>query len=157
MRFPTYTTKDLNGSKLTLPDDFVGEVNLLFVAYERWQQASVDSWVGFAAEMEAGHPGLRYYELPVVGEANLPGRVMLDYWMRQGIPDIETRGRTLTLYVEQSQFCESLDIVDRDQIAILLLDANGDVIWRSRGPFATDTAERLEIAVNEALPAGSNA
>ncbi|MCG8349983.1 MAG: hypothetical protein MI924_19635 [Chloroflexales bacterium] len=45
MKFPNVATKDLNGDAKTLPNDFAGDLNLLLIAYEQWQQREVDSWL----------------------------------------------------------------------------------------------------------------
>jgi hypothetical protein len=47
----------VNGSnllreKLTLPRDFQGRFNLVFIAFEQWQQMEVDSWMALAKELE---------------------------------------------------------------------------------------------------------
>lgn len=147
MQFPKLTTRDLNGAKRDLPDDFGGEINLLLVAYLRHHQEDVDTWVPRLRELEADIPGLRYYELPVVGPMNRLGRLSLDLGMRAGIPDPDVRERTLTLYVDRAEFRRSLGIPTEDTIALVLLDRDHRVAWQDLGPFRDDTASELDRAL----------
>ena len=147
MRFPTLTTKDLNGNRRHLPDDFKGDINLLLIAYLRQHQDDVDTWVPRLEELEAQHPSFRYYELPVVAPLSRLGRMSLDFGMRAGIPDPDTRERTLTLYVDRAEFRRSLDIPTEDTIALVLLDHDHQVTWQGLGPWQEATAADLDTAL----------
>ena len=143
-KFQSLTTYDLNGKSVTLPDDFEHDFNLLFVAYDRWHQQEVDSWIPFAAELEAEFKKFHFYELPIVGQMNVIGRARLDFFMRQGIPNPETRGRTLTYYVDRAQFRQMLGIETAEHIATVLVDRSGTVLWKAYGPFVEAQAIELK-------------
>lgn len=143
MKFPSISSKDLNGRQRTLPNDFEGNWNLLLIAYEQWQQNEVNTWLPVVDKLENDVDGFHYYELPVVGEMGMFGRMQLDYWMRNGIPDSETRDRTITLYTDQTDFRDALEIPDQEHIALLMLDNDGNVIWRGDGAYSSDTAKSL--------------
>lgn len=147
MRFPNTTTRDLNGDLRTLPADFTGELNLILLAYQQWHQREVDSWVPLAEKLEKEYPDFRYYELPLVGNMNFIGRLSLDYWMRQGIPDKRTRARTLTLYQDRADFRQKLNIETEETIALVLLNGSGDVLWQALGPYADQTARSLSSVI----------
>ena len=154
VRFPTLITKSLNGNSLTLPRDFAGEVNLVLIGYVEQDQVAIDTWFPLADELVGEYDGFDYYELPTVGEMNVFGRMQLDFWMRAGIPDIGQRGRTLTLYIDRDNFRESLAIETDRTIAVLLLDGNGDVIWRALGPYTDAAGRSLREAVAAAMANG---
>ena len=149
MNFPTLTSKDLNGRKLNLPVDFEGKINLLFIAYQQWQQREVDSWVPFAQELEATFSSLKYYELPVVGPMGFWGRTQLDFWMRTGITDFTTRSKTITLYMDRDFVKRPLGIDTEDHIAIVLLGENNQVIWRDYSMFDIQKAKSLKQVIAE--------
>lgn len=152
MQFPTLTTNDLNGKSVTFPDDFAHGHNLLFVAYDQWQQREVDSWLPFAAQLETDLD-LRYYELPVVGRMNAFGRMQLDFWMRRGIPDVDIRSRTLTYYVDRAQFRQALGIETDAHIAIVLVNRQGRVLWKTYGAYSAESAASLkDFLTPEATP-----
>lgn len=147
MQFPHVTTRDLNGAEKTLPADFSGDLNLVLIAYVQWQQREVDSWLPTADRLEATLPNFRYYEVPVVGQMGRFGQMQLDFWMRTGIPDRETRARTLTLYVDRAAFRRQLGIGDEAHIALLLLDRAGTIVWRGSGAYSAATAASLQEAL----------
>ncbi len=146
-RLPQSSTKDLNGVLRTLPD---GRLNILLVAYQRWQQLEVDTWIPALAAIERAHDGVGYFELPVVGEMDTPGRRRLDFFMRRGIPDRHVRSRTLTFYVDASGFREPLGIPDEDHVAVVLVDLDGLVLWRASGPHSAAAERSLRAAIREA-------
>lgn len=57
MTFPTVNGSNLQRAKLTLPQDFEGDYNLLFIAFQQWQQDEVNTWIALAENCEARFPG----------------------------------------------------------------------------------------------------
>jgi hypothetical protein len=146
-RFPTVSGSNLQRQKLTLPQDFQGERNLVFVAFERWHQTQVDTWIPLARQLEAAHPGLLYYELPTIQRLNGLARTFVNEGMRAGIPDPVARERTITLYLDKRAFRQALQLPDEESIYVLLLDRQGRVLWRAEGAFTQDKGESLASAI----------
>lgn len=151
IRFPGVTGDNLARETYDLPGDFEGDLNLLFVAFRRRQQGAVDTWVPLADQLEAEFPGLRYYELPVISRLYRPVKWFIDGGMRGGIPDEDTRERTITVYTDTDAFRDPLGIDSEDTIQVLLVDPAGTVHWRTTGPKTDVAAEELR-AVLEDLP-----
>ena len=149
MRFPVVRGSNLDRKKLVLPQDFSGEMNLVLIAFQQWQQAQVDSWIPFALQMEDTELGFRYYELPVIRRLNALARTFINEGMRAGIPDPVARERTVTLYVDKIQFRQDLGLTREDDIYVLLLDRQGTVLWRGEGIFTPEQGESLTAAVLE--------
>jgi hypothetical protein len=116
-------------------------LNLVLVAFRREQQAGVDTLLPVARRLERAYPAIRYYELPVIDRLYRLARPFIDGGMRAGIADATARERTITLYVDAAAFRRSLDLPTRNAIYALLVDRDGVVHWRGRGP-RTDAAER---------------
>ncbi|MGD8486916.1 MAG: hypothetical protein PVG27_04015 [Chloroflexota bacterium] len=146
-RLPQITTRDLNGVRRTLPN---GQLSILLIAYQRWQQLEVDTWIPALRAIERRHDEVSYFELPVVGEMNALGRRSLDFWMRRGIPDRHARSRTLTFYVDASGFREPLGIPDEEHVAIVLVDVDGLVLWRGSGAHTPGAERSLRAAIRDA-------
>lgn len=142
--FPTVNGSNLLREKKSLPADFKGQMNLLFIAFKQWQQSEVNSWVPWINEMENKYPGLMYYELPVIEDRNSLSKWFINEGMRAGIPNPITRERTITLYLNKDDFRNSLDLRDEEHIHIVLLGRNDDVMHRERGVFIPETADCLE-------------
>ncbi|MBN1399282.1 MAG: hypothetical protein JXA74_00500 [Anaerolineae bacterium] len=149
MRFPNLQGENLNREPMNLPDDFAGEVNLVFIAFQQIQQIAVNSWLPFVQKLVARteRPRLAYYELPTISRAWGVARGFVDGGMRSGIRDIATRGRTITLYLDKQAFRAVLELPSEDTIHLLLVDAQGQVFWRTEGEYAPDKAAALEAAL----------
>ena len=136
MTFPTVNGSNLQRAKLTLPQDFAGDYNLLFIAFHQWHQDEVNTWIPLAESCEAQYPGLVYYELPTIRSLNALSKFFINEGMRAGIPNPKSRERTITLYLEKDDFRTALGLEDEEHIFALLIDHQGNELWRARGPHS---------------------
>jgi hypothetical protein len=148
-QFPTVSGSNLQRTKLTLPQDFQGDRNLVLIAFQQWQQTQVDTWIPFARQLEEIYPAVRYYELPTIQRLNTLARTFINEGMRAGIPDLVARERTITLYLDKKAFREALQLPAEDDIYVLLLDQQGRVLWRAEGAYTPDKGESLAAAIRE--------
>jgi hypothetical protein len=151
VRFPPVSGSNLNRKRLNLPQDFGGRANIVFVAFQQWQQGEVNTWVPAAQQLEAAHPGVRYYELPTIRHLNRLARAFINGGMRGGIPDGLARERTITLYLDKETFRQALDMSDEEHIYVLLVDGQGQVLWRERGILTPEKQAALERQLEQAL------
>ena len=146
-RFPSVEGSNLEGERFNLPSGFKGELNVVLVAFQRDQQADVDTWMPFLKSLGETHPALRVYELPTLGRRYRMMRPFIDGGMRRGIPDRAVREATITLYIDKSPFREALKLGDEDRIYVLLVDREGRVLWRTEGLFNDSSGAELARAV----------
>ena len=147
MTFPTVNGSNLLRKKLTLPRDFQGKFNLIFIPFEQWQQMEVDSWMALAKELEEQFDGLVYYELPIIQSRNSFYKMFINEGMRVGIPNPKTRERTITLYLDKADFRATLGMSDEEHIYLLVVDRQGNEFFRTRGPYSREG----DIALRQAL------
>jgi hypothetical protein len=147
MIFPTVSGSNLLRQKKSLPQDFQGRFNLVFIPFQRWHQAEVDSWGGLAEELERQFTGLVYYELPTLQSGGPLYRIFLNEGMRVGIPSPRTRARTITLYLDKIDFRAALQMPDEDHIYILVVDRQGREFFRARGPHSQAAEDALRQAL----------
>ena len=152
MQFPIVSGQDLLRRKVTLPSGLEGQLNLVLVAFQRWHQALIDSWLPTVSELEDHYPGLRHYELPVLARRDLLARTLINEGMRAGIPDPATRAGTITLYLDKAAFLQSLDLPGDDNIYVLLVDRKGTVLWRASGAFTSASAHSLAETLATVAP-----
>ena len=152
MTFPTVNGSNLLREKLTLPRDFQGKLNLVFIPFEQWQQMEVDSWMGLAKELEDQFDGLVYYELPTIQSRNTFYKMFINEGMRAGIPNPKTRERTITLYLDKADFRAALDMTDEEHIYILVIDRQGKEFFRARGPYSREGEAALRQALLQLTP-----
>jgi len=120
---------------------------VLLIAFQRWHQSLVDTWVPFLQQVEEKHPDLRYYELPTIQRLNPLSRVFINEGMRAGIPDTTARERTITLYLDKKAFREALNLPHEEDIYVLLVDRAGKVLWQAAGAHTADKAASLLSAI----------
>jgi hypothetical protein len=149
VKFPEVTGTNLLRRKVTLPDDLQGQINILFIAFQQWQQTSVDSWIPTARQLERTFPIVRYFEIPVIYKMNKLSQTFLNEGMRAGIPNSNTREKTITLYLDKLAFRRAVDIPNENAIAILILDQQGNILWRSTGGYSVEKGAALLQAVQE--------
>ena len=152
MTFPTVSGSNLLREKLTLPQDFQGKLNLVFIPFERWHQMEVDSWSALAEELEEKYAGLVYYELPTLQNGGAFYKIFLNEGMRVGIPNPKTRERTITLYLDKAEFRAALDMKDEEHIYILVVDRQGNEFFRLRGQYNRQGETALRQALNQLIP-----
>ena len=143
MTFPTVSGSNLLRQKRTLPQDFQGRLNLVFVPFEQWHQMEVNSWMALAGELEQQFEELFYYELPTLQSSNPFYKTFINEGMRAGIPDPLTRERTITLYLDKAGFRAVLGMSDEEHIYTLLVDRQGKEYFRARGPLHKESEAAL--------------
>ncbi len=147
--FPQIRARNLEGLDVDLPDGFVGDRNVVAIAFQRQHQSLVDSWVPWFEEHAAVDPGLRFYELPTIGRIWAPVRNFIDGGMAAAIREPVILQRTLTVYGDVNRVTRPLGIDDRSTITLLLVDGSGHVHWRGAGGFTAPLADELETALAE--------
>jgi hypothetical protein len=143
MTFPTVKGSNLLRKKLTLPQDFQGKFNLLFIPFQQWQQMEVDSWMALAKDLEEQNNSLVYYELPTIQTRNSFYKMFINEGMRAGIPNPKTRERTITLYLDKTDFRAALGMIDEEHIYVLVIDRQGNELFRTRGPHSPEGEDAL--------------
>jgi len=126
---------------------------MVFIPFEQWQQMEVDSWEALTEELEVQFDGLVYYELPTIQSRNTIYKMfIINEGMRAGIPNPKTRERTITLYLDKSDFRTALDMKDEEHIYILLVDRQGKEFFRTRGPYSRKGEADLRQALLQLIP-----
>jgi hypothetical protein len=152
MTFPTVNGSNLLREKMTLPQDFQGRLNLVFISFEQWHQMEVDSWMVLAKALEEQFDSLVYYELPTIQIRNSIYKMFINEGMRAGIPNPRTRERTITLYLDKAEFRAALEMPDEEHIYILVVDRQGKEFFRARGPYSSEAEAALRQALSQLTP-----
>jgi hypothetical protein len=155
MRFPEISSENLARQRFDLPGDFEGDLNLCLIAFQRWHQPLINSWVPLARQLEEAYARFRYYEFPVIRQLNPLFRGFIDQGMRAGIPEPTARHKTITLYTDKGAFKQALEIDDESEIHLRLVDRAGAVHWAVAGALTREAADSLAETVAELHRAGS--
>lgn len=147
MHLPTVKGSNLLRKKMVFPDDFAGEINLVFIAFLRRHQDVIDEWVPFVDRLAQEYPDLAYYEFPTLPRRGPIYRTFLNEGMRAGIPNNDTRARTITLYLNKKAFKEALGIDDDQNMWIYIFDKSGQILWKTPGQFTAEKGQALRDAL----------
>jgi hypothetical protein len=143
VKFPTVSGSNLSRKKFSLPYDFEGKYNLVFIPFQQRQQSTVNTWVEFAGILEKTYQHVHIYELPTIQNMNFLSQKFINEGMRAGIPDQKQRDKIITLYIDKASFRRSLGIPHEDEIFVYLVDRAGNVLWYSSGEFTTGKKQSL--------------
>jgi len=143
MHFPQVETHDLEGEPRLVPDELVGELRIVIVAFQRWHTGLIDTWLPVLGELESRYPGLTVWEMPALSRVYLPGRRYIDGGMSAGTPDLEARRHTLTAYADLRELAHALGIPSFRDIHLYALDASGDILWHAQGGLTEEAAISL--------------
>ena len=147
MQLPTVKGRNLLRQKMVFPNDFAGDINLVFIAFLRRHQDLIDEWVSFVENLAKEHPELHYYEFPTLPRRGPIYRTFLNEGMRAGIPNKATRARTITLYLDKGAFRKALDIENEQHMWVYLFDRSGNVLWRTEGKYSREKGTALKDAL----------
>jgi hypothetical protein len=134
---------------MIFPDDFGGEMNLVFIAFLRNHQDLIDEWVPVAEQLAQEFPGFAYYEFPTLPRKGPIYRTFLNEGMRAGIPSRTTRARTITLYLDKRAFRKALDINNEKHMWVYLFDRSGEVLWRTEGRLTKEKGQALRKVLRQ--------
>lgn len=147
--FPDTPGRNLHLEDRVFPRDFAGRWNLALVAFQREHQEIINTWLPQAEELEEAYPGFAYYEFPIIRELGGLAQGFIDRGMRVAVRSDKARERTVTFYTDKERFKESLELQDEETIYVLLVDAEGRVLWRDRGGFSPEKRADLEQKLRE--------
>ena len=147
--FPSLTAYSLNKAKLNLPQDFSGQVDLLLISFRPEQQKQIDGWMPVAQALQHTNFNFRWYQMPVSSSENFVFRWWDSSSMRSDDTDPETWPWIVPLYVDKLHFRRSLRIPTEKQIAVLLVNKKGNVLWHAEGAISPEKRQSLIEAVNQ--------
>jgi hypothetical protein len=125
---PPVTAYALDRAKVTLPANFAAPLNLLVLSFQRDQQSQVDGWLPAITA-----PTVQTWWLFISPRENGLYRWWLNASLRGSLLPSQSRRYTVPLYVNKTQFLQSLQISSEQDVVLLLTDKGGHVLWRSAG------------------------
>lgn len=146
-RFPSIEGRNIDGQRFVLPKDFKGLYNVAVITYHIGQIYDSDEWFASLRTLEDSYPDIHAYRIPVIGALPWVTRDRREFHMSSGNVDPQSRANTITLYTDTRSFNESLDIPDRSEITIAMVDQFGNVLWRERGQYTDAKFENLENTI----------
>jgi hypothetical protein len=145
---PSVTAYSLDRAKVTLPADFSAPLNLLILSFVRDQQSAVESWIPVLSPGEK----TQTWVLPISARESGLYRWWLNASLRGNLPPTLPRHYWVPLYVNKTQFLQSLQVSSEKDVVLLLADKTGHVLWRTTGSVTDSKKDALNKFVNQAVP-----
>lgn len=138
-QLPTIDAQNLNERAVRLPQDLPAEKTLVLIAFERQQQANLDTWI---AGMQLNRSPMPWIETPVIDPKNAFVRGFIDSGMRRGITDTVARERTVTLYTDRAAFSKAMGLRDPfKNVYLAVVERSGRVLLLVEGDYSAEKAK----------------
>lgn len=145
--FPPISSYSLDKTKVNLPGDFAGKINLLLISFEPEQAKDIDTWMPLAQAIQHMNFEFRYYKLPVSSS----GTMIYRWWDSSSLRSIETDPETwhwiIPLYLNKQNFLRSLNVPNEKEVVAILSDQSGHILWKASGRLTEDKKTSLTAAV----------
>ncbi len=143
-RFPACAGDSVAGTAHAFPAEFLGKTTIAVVGFKPDHAAKVMSWVPFVMPYLTGHPGVRAFLFVVLPQQAKMMRKMIEPMIRAGVSEPEARDAAILVYTDVHAFRAALAIPDENELAVFVVDADGNVVARTSGAF--DEAKGTVIA-----------
>ena len=150
-RFPTLRGATLSGKVLVLPAGIEGEIALLLIPFQRAKRSEVDAWIQLARHLADRFDRFAYYELLTIERDSAGARAVINTGMRSGLLDPSVGDSTLTLYLDQASFRQALGIQSEDEVTALLINGEGEILWRAEGSASVEWKRALDKTLSAKL------
>lgn len=137
---PRLIARDLNGNDWVIPQDLPAKKTLLFFAFKREQQSSIDSWVN-ALGLRDPENKISWIEIPLIQK---PWKLLsswIDHGMKRGIKDHDLRGHVWTIYTNRGSFLKAMKLNSTESIYICVALQDGSIKAVVSGDYSSATAE----------------
>ncbi len=140
---PRIETETLAGKPVELPEAAKGQPTLLIIGFTKGSRAATKAWND---RVEHDIAKLSVYTIVVMEESMKPMRTMAVRSVKKATP-ASRRDRTLLVYHYEKELKIITDFGRPDDAYLLLLDANGEMKWKSHGPPGDDAIQALQAAL----------
>jgi hypothetical protein len=147
--FPAITSYSLDKQKVNLPAGMEGQTDLLLISFQTEQEKDIDSWLPAAQALQHSNFTFRYYELPVFGKENFIFRWWDTSSLRSDETDPEILHWIVPLFVDRHKLARDLQAPNEKQVLVLLVNRQGQILWRSSGPMTQDKRTSLMAAAGQ--------
>lgn len=134
------TGTSLEGDRVAIPDDFVGQYTLLLFGYKQDSQFDIDRWL---IGLDMTQTQVAAYEIPTI-QGMLPRMLsgVIDNGMRKGIPKELWKG-VVTVYEDGDKIQRFTGNQNPNNARVMLLDAAGKIVYFNDRGFSVDALNQV--------------
>jgi hypothetical protein len=142
---PPIKAADLNKKPVSWPAGLPAARTILLIAFERKQQAQIDTWVAGLRLKAPGAPA--WFEVPMIKDPGRFIRGFIDGGMRRGIPSPADRARVVTVYGDKKALLKSMGIASEAVVHAVVVERSGRITARVSGEYSPAGAAQIMAAV----------
>ncbi|MBZ5522911.1 MAG: hypothetical protein LAP21_11800 [Acidobacteriia bacterium] len=129
---PHTEAESLSGKKIVLPDAASGKLAVLIVGFSHKSSTPMKEWAQRIDADYRSNPGIIYFQVPVIASAPRMVRGMIMHGMKKDVP--KDKYETFAVVTRDEIAWKQAAGFDRpDDAYILLLDATGNIRWKTSG------------------------
>jgi hypothetical protein len=140
-RIPKTTSESLTGQEVILPDSLKGHLSVVIVGFSKSSQNGVKAWQT-RARKQLGE-GFDIYQVAVLEDAPRFVRGMITHAMKSSTPAAE-QDHFLVVVKGETELKKAAGFTDADDPYVFLLDASGEIRWRTHGAVSDDALKELQ-------------
>ena len=145
---------NLDGQRLSFPDDFVGSFNLVVMPFNRDQQTAAVGWLETFEQAAREDPRVAYYSIAALTDLSPLVRTLVVQGLNVAVRDAAVRPRVVVAFLEdQAAFVAALGPGDTSAMRVLIVSPDGRVLWQTSGEHTPERAAELLKALAELLGA----
>jgi hypothetical protein len=148
---PAVSGYNLDKDKVTFPSGMAGQTDLLLISFAPEQQKEIESWLPAAQALQHTNFQFRWYQLPISNKENFVFRWWETSSLRSDQTDPETWPWIVPLFVDRHKFQHDLAIPNEKQVVALLVNRQGQILWRASGPMTPEKRASLMAAAGAKL------
>lgn len=143
--FPTVKARTLNKDRITVPEDFTADRNILLISFGRDMQELIDAWDAALTAIRESSEAVQVYNTPLIPRPNGIIRGFINGGFRDIYKDDALRDRVVILYVKEKEVFPALNIGEDDKTVplIMVLDQQGTILGRVSGLPETANVESV--------------
>ncbi|MFA8433051.1 MAG: hypothetical protein ACEPOZ_00910 [Marinifilaceae bacterium] len=149
-RFPNIAGQFLTKEKAVIPEHFEGKISLLIIAFKRGTQKQIDTWTLPLFPKAKQNPRFSILEIPMISQYYNWMSDWIDNGMRNGIPE-NLHNNVLTYYGNLDAYYKFFEVTDKKTCYLFLLDEQGNIQYKTRGPATKEKLAHLNNKINSLL------
>lgn len=155
-RFPDINGMNLLGDNISLPPIVPKSFHIMLTVFHPETLYGMKKWLPFCEDLRKQYKHtptpVEYSILLVLQPPPIEGDVPAFTQALGDFPDFYMKTNSLISYYDQSFVRRRLSLHKKAETAIVLLDGNGNIIWKDDGGFTASRAEHLKVILETLSP-----
>ena len=155
-RSPDINGMNLLGDNVSLPPIVPKSFHIMLTVFHPETLYSMKKWLPFCEDLRKQYKHtptpVEYNILLVLQPPPIEGDVPAFTQALGDIPDFYMKTNSLISYYDQAFVRRRLSLHKKAETAIVLLDGNGNIIWKDDGGFTPARAEHLKVILETLSP-----